>query len=217
MKRRDAGFTLLELLVAMALLALLMVLLFGGLRFGARAWDSSQAHSTGMDEVRLVQGELQREIEQAYPYWLTTDPLNPSIDFHGAPDSMNFLAPVPQVVAGGGRARIAFERRGDGRYEQLMMRAEPELSSGGNAWEEPLLRNIAFVGFSYYGSENPDEPPVWHDRWDGARALPTLIRVHVAFPKGDARVWPELIVAPHIVVDANCNYDASTKRCQGRQ
>ena len=34
-----AGFTLVELLVAMTLLGFLTVLLFGGLRFGTRAWE----------------------------------------------------------------------------------------------------------------------------------------------------------------------------------
>ena len=37
--RDHNGFTLVELLVATTLLALLSVVLFGGLRFGARAWE----------------------------------------------------------------------------------------------------------------------------------------------------------------------------------
>ena len=38
---RNAGFTLVELLVAITLLALVSAALFGGLRFGARAWESA--------------------------------------------------------------------------------------------------------------------------------------------------------------------------------
>jgi general secretion pathway protein J len=217
MGRRD-GFTLLELLVSMTLLALLIVLLFGGLRFGARAWDHNQAHSTGMDEVRLVQGLLRREIEQAYPFWLTTDPLHPTVDFQGAENAMMFLAPAPQVFGGGGRARIVFEREADGRYEQLVMRAQPELSiDDGTVREEPLLRHLAAVGFAYYGADSPDATPAWHDSWAGMRTLPLLVRVHVEFPRGDARSWPELIVTPRIFVDASCVYDPTGNRCQGRQ
>lgn len=216
-RRGEAGFTLLELLVSMALLALLTVVLFGALRFGARAWDSGEAHSTGMDEVRLVQGLLQREIEQAYPFWLTTDPLHPTVDFRGAEDSMDFLAPPPRVVVGGGRARIAFERAADGRYEQLVMRAEPELSSeNATALEEPLLRNLASIRFSYFGADSVGAPPVWHANWSDRQTMPLLVRVHVEFPKGDARSWPELVVAPRIFADANCVYDPANRNCRGR-
>ena len=37
--RSEAGFTLIELLVALTLLGLISVVLFGGLRFGTRAWE----------------------------------------------------------------------------------------------------------------------------------------------------------------------------------
>ncbi len=39
MTTRADGFTLVELLIAMTLVAMLSVLLFGGLRFGTRAAD----------------------------------------------------------------------------------------------------------------------------------------------------------------------------------
>ena len=37
------GFTLLELLAAIMLLGLLMAVLFGGLRLGARVWETADA------------------------------------------------------------------------------------------------------------------------------------------------------------------------------
>ena len=67
-RRAEAGFTLLELLVSMTLLALLAIAMFGSLRFGARAWDRSEAHGAGMEQVRLVQQLLRRDLEQAYPF-----------------------------------------------------------------------------------------------------------------------------------------------------
>jgi prepilin-type N-terminal cleavage/methylation domain-containing protein len=39
----EHGFTLLELLVAITLLGLLMAALFGGLRLGARVWETADA------------------------------------------------------------------------------------------------------------------------------------------------------------------------------
>ena len=41
-----AGFTLVEILVAITLLGLLMAALFGGVQLGVRAWESSEAEET---------------------------------------------------------------------------------------------------------------------------------------------------------------------------
>ncbi len=49
--RRQAGFTLVELLVAMTLLAFLSITLFGGLRFGARSWEAVVDSSAERDHI----------------------------------------------------------------------------------------------------------------------------------------------------------------------
>ncbi|MGZ5083623.1 MAG: PulJ/GspJ family protein, partial [Usitatibacter sp.] len=42
--RSHAGFTLIELVVAMALLATMMVLMYSGLTFSLRGWDAGAAN-----------------------------------------------------------------------------------------------------------------------------------------------------------------------------
>jgi len=211
LNRNEAGFTLIELLVTVTLLSLLLLLLFGGLRFGTRAWDGAQAHGVRTDELRLVQDLLRREIEQAYPAYDITDPVHPVVDFRGDEDDITFLAPAPQAVGEGGRSRITIRGERSGGALQLAIRATPELAaSQDGAWSAPLLRNVAAVRFSYFGDGR------WNASWTNRNALPDLIRVHLTFAPGDGRVWPDLIVAPRIGMDAGCIYDFGSKRCQGR-
>ena len=66
-ERRDAGFTLIELLISLTLLGLLLVLLFGGLRFGIRAWEHGTTTVEAIDTVRAVQDLLRSKIERACP------------------------------------------------------------------------------------------------------------------------------------------------------
>jgi len=211
MTRNQAGFTLIELLVTVTLLSLLLVLLFGGLRFGTRAWDGAQAHGVRTDELRLVQDLLRRELEQAYPAYDTTDPVHPVVDFRGGEDELIFLAPAPQAVGEGGRSRITLRSERSGSATQLVIRAAPELAaSQGGAWSAPLLRNVAVLRLSYFGDGR------WSTNWTSRTALPELIRVHLTFAPGDGRVWPDLIVAPRVGMDVSCVYDFGSKRCQGR-
>lgn len=218
-RRGEEGFTLLELLIAMTLLGLLMALLFGGLRFGARAWEHSEAHTTGMDDVRLAQAFIRSEIEQAYPLLVLTDPIHPHMDFEGGTEALVFLAPAPTSIAAAGRARIDLRVVDRGSRSMLVVRARPEL-----AWdddrdaihEESLLAGVRSLRFSYFGSDSPGASRQWQERWTNRFRLPELIRVAVEFGPGDTRVWPTLVVAPRIAVDVNCLYDPLTKGCRGR-
>lgn len=215
----EAGFTLLELLVAMTLLGLLMVLIFGGLRFGARVWERSAVHTSGTDDVRIAQTLIRREIEGAYPYLLAGNGIQPHIDFEGSAEGLTFLAPLPNAVLPAGRARVKLFAVTDGGSSRLVVQMRPELAAGDDektSEEDTLLAGLSAVRFSYFGSERPGEAPSWHDSWYGAMRLPALVRFEVTFAKGDTRLWPELVVAPRIAADVGCVYDPLTKFCQGR-
>ena len=62
--RRQAGFTLVELLVAMTLLAFLSLTLFGGLRFGARSWEVVVDSSAERDRIATTQTFLRDRLGQ---------------------------------------------------------------------------------------------------------------------------------------------------------
>ncbi|MGZ8995206.1 MAG: prepilin-type N-terminal cleavage/methylation domain-containing protein [Rhodospirillales bacterium] len=58
----EAGFTLLELLAALTVLAVLMAMMFGGLRFGARVWESGDEGLRGLSELQTAAGFIRRQI-----------------------------------------------------------------------------------------------------------------------------------------------------------
>lgn len=63
-----------------------------------------------------------------------------------------------------------------------------------------LIEGIADVRISYFGqSQSAEEPPRWHDRWEAMPLPPALVSVRIAFPPGDRRFWPDLVVAPMAV------------------
>jgi len=61
------GFTLLELLIALALIGLMVVLLFGALRFAGKAWASTEDRTERDASIRLVYQYLAGRLEQARP------------------------------------------------------------------------------------------------------------------------------------------------------
>jgi general secretion pathway protein J len=215
----EAGFTLVELLVAMTMLGLLTVLLFGGLRFGTRAWERGEAHSTGVDDVRFAEQFLRRELSDAYPLFVSAGTLQPHVSFEGDARSMSFLGPAPRSLSRAGRAQITLTAAASGKDTKLLVTARPELAFHDDdqaTTTDVLIDGFKSLTFSYFGAEGPSDPPLWHERWHEQPARPKLIRIQGRFADGDARQWPDLIVAPEIDVDLACGYDALTRGCRGR-
>jgi general secretion pathway protein J len=217
--KSEAGFTLLELLISMTLLGLLMVVVFGGLRFGARAWERNEAHATATDDVRLVQTLLRREIARAYPLFLMDQAnlANRHVDFDGSEDSMSFLAPALAALADAGRARITLSRAVHDGKTALVLSAVAELAADSRPYSEVMVDGLKSLDFSYFGADVSKDAPTWRTSWSNEKTMPQLVRVHAVFADGDARTWPEFVVAPRVSVDVNCVYDALTRYCQGRR
>jgi general secretion pathway protein J len=213
--RRDMGFTLLELLVSLALLA---ALLFSALRFGSRTWERSEEAEAGVTDVASAQYFLRREVSQADPFHSHSDKAAPQT-FEGASDHLEFMTRAPASLARGGQARIAVAvARREGRSE-LQVSAQFELGSDQiyrGSTDAVLLRGLRDVEFSYFGADAAARTPSWHETWLDQNVLPELVRVRVRFPQGERRVWPDLVVAPAITVDATCLYDPVTRHCRER-
>jgi len=69
-RNQQAGFTVVELLVALTLFSLLCTLLFGNVRFGLKAWQRGLAHTERVDHSMIVQNLLRRIIGEVYPLFI---------------------------------------------------------------------------------------------------------------------------------------------------
>jgi len=215
----QSGFSLVEVLVALVLLGLLSMALFSSVRFGVTAWQRGSERSDQIHTSMLVQDLLRRLIGQAYPLLLADGTGTGRVDFAGTAASLDFLAPVPIALASGGRARfkLAIERRGDSA--DLVLTSRPELAAADAPAElsrKTLLATVAAAEFAYFGATQSQTAAEWHDRWSGELNLPALVRVRVRFARSDARLWPDLTIAPRITADVSCEYDPLTKLCRGR-
>lgn len=214
----DAGFSLLELLVAMTLLALVFGLIAGGIGFGAAVWEKGGASTKRATELQTAHRVLRARIEAMSPYRQPRErrqALQP-LAVEGAPNALVFVGPPPAELAPPGiyRYRVAIEGGGHDRTLTLAWRRlQPDLrdfdvgvSDGtvsGNYEQDTSGSVTLMAGFEsariqYFGVIKPDAPAEWHDRWEDARQLPKLVRLTMAFPDGDPREWPPLIVAPMV-------------------
>ncbi|WP_298363027.1 prepilin-type N-terminal cleavage/methylation domain-containing protein [uncultured Bradyrhizobium sp.] len=214
----EAGFTLVELLVGLALFSLLATMLFGSVRFGLQAWQRGRVNTERFERIMISQDLLRRAIGNFYPMLVRGEAIQPYIDFDGAKEAISFLGYAP-TVANGGRFRFkVFVERPHGETS-LVVNAAPELSDpnvSSNATRTILLSGIERAEFAYFGAPSPGQGPQWNDSWTKRTDIPSLVRIRVIAAPGVPELWPDLLIAPRIQADVACVYEPITMRCRGR-
>jgi general secretion pathway protein J len=195
----EAGFTLVELLVAITLVGLMTVVLFGGLRFGTRAASAVGARSDRSAQLGVVYDFMQNELADARMLTTSSD-VAAAPNFDGEPDSLSFITTPPAYLALGGfhLLRVALEgertRRLTVSWQQISRGALT--STPTTLQPSVILENIRSVEFAYFGTLDQNRPPEWLDRWNDQTALPQLVRLRIAWADGSHA--PDLIVAPRL-------------------
>ena len=200
----SAGFTLLELLIAITLLGLLMAALFGGLRLGARAWERGEERLDESGRLQVVQNFLRERLGEAYPLSTDDQAGRPMLAFEGSSDAVRFVTLMPEHLGTGfAEFLLAVADRGEAKDLIVQWRRfdDPQDAPRADDQKEPqtkvLLEGIEALEIAYYGALQRGQPAIWREQWLEARVdMPQLVRLRVVFFEGDRRYWPDLIVRP---------------------
>lgn len=204
--QESGGFTLVELLVAMTLLGLIFVALFGGLRFGTRTWEVGNERSEAFAEVEVMQSLLRRQLAQAV---MLRVPKGAEAVFVGEEDRLGFAAPGPSQTGVGGLYLYEVFTEPSDENRRLVLRWQmhrPDLEfplDGEESKRRVLLENVESLRFSYFGDPEKKKDVQWNEGWSDVDVLPKLVSIQVALPTGDGRYWPDLVVAPRSTASAN--------------
>jgi prepilin-type N-terminal cleavage/methylation domain-containing protein len=213
---RAGGFTLIEVLVALALMSLIGTILIESLRMGGRAWQRVTREAANIDEVSRAQEFLRQRLGAVYPPQPATDISASSESFVGENETLEFSsAPPGDSDEALMRYRLGLSASDPGtveiRYRSERNAMASELAA---AWSsEPLLAHTSSLSIQFW-EDSAGSPGRWVDRWANTAKLPRLIRIDVQFAANDSRRWPPLYVEPRIDTRANCEFDVVGRRCR---
>jgi general secretion pathway protein J len=197
----QAGFSLMEVLVAIAILALVLAFMPGAFRLAHRTWDTTVA----LDREAARDGGLnflQARLAETMPIFEQGKSGTVAIAFTGTSEMLSFVAPSPNGPEGAALYRFTLETRrvGRGARKALIGTLSPYLAApnGGRpelaTEEHTLFDDIGGGEFRYFGRKELRAAPTWHTEWTRRDTLPELVQLNVSGSSGVRALVRSMVV-----------------------
>jgi general secretion pathway protein J len=190
----SGGFTLIEVVLALAIFALMGAILYGAFSLSHSAVEKSEANSTRNQKQRAIAELLGSYIRSTFPYKESAQ--DPAVFFAGENDGVTFVSAYSQAMGGRGMAkiRLSIEEGGDHRValkveETAPVRISAEAVAMGQSHSLVFQDDMREVRFTYLDPQAEDEK--WEDRWDGGerRVLPRAVGISFLNANGEEVRW----------------------------
>ena len=201
MAQSEKGFTLLEMIIAVTLVAMMALSLWAVFRISIRSWsrgtesiDANQRHRSIFDMVR-------KQMASTYGLMAPADPQRgfaSRLIFNGTETSLRFISlnslhfqespgltfVIYEIVQDSNGAFSLVEK--EARY---LGQPSDQEASAGQAKPTPVFNNLISCVFEYFGPGEFDDRAEWVREWDGERLkrLPEAISITMVShdPGGD--------------------------------
>ena len=194
---RRAGFTLVELLLALTLMSMLLALAYGGLRAATRATDRGQTILEDSSRIRMAHQFVHKQLNQIAP--LTFEQSEDGSErtvFIGEERRIRYVAPMPGYLGfGGPQVQELAIVRGASGLELVLSHALLQGFEEDLLYERdpiPLVGQISSARFSFLGLDETGELAGWTSTWDEPGTLPESISLELEFEEEVYIQWPLL-------------------------
>jgi general secretion pathway protein J len=172
------GMTLLEVLLALTILALIVVVLVAALRVGVRAWEAGERRAAGHQELRAMIELLTEALSTAFPYkGRLGEGLTRTVLFEGEADEVHWVTTAPPLLLEAPAVpfhAITLRYTSEGEL-RLTERLVPTDEPFGDEPHVGLSRAVSAFHLEYR-----DEQGAWQSRWEKANnSLPRAVRVEL--------------------------------------
>jgi len=178
-RTKEAGFTLVELLVSLAIIALISLMAVTALRTGHRIWERTSAQVNTTDREVGVRRVLRRQIASLLPLQGRIGRSQEQLLIEGDNDALAFVAPLPAYFGRHGLYRIEYRLQNN---QLIFARSVYQLPRDfetrfADMSHEVLLENIQNIRFSYLMQNSVQGD--WIDSLKRMTDPPALVRLEI--------------------------------------
>jgi general secretion pathway protein J len=168
LRKRQSGFTLIELLLSLSILSIILVIILGALRIGARAWEKGEHMLSAQQRSRAILDQLTRQLTSA-SVLMSTQEEQPLVQFAGNSQTIEFTAGLPLMT----KILLLYEE--NITAEDYL--SERQLRYGKDA--HVLIEALADLRFEYLGADSDGPDLNWTSLWQSQNLtdLPRAVRI----------------------------------------
>ena len=165
----ERGFTLIELVLALSIVAIMVTMLFGGLRVGLRAWQRGEERAAALQHTRSMTQLLQEALGGIHAYRGQADKdttaQTPVVMFQGAAERVSFVTVSPPMSLPAAIAFVAVTLSmdaGDAPGLAIREKALPNFNPFEAVAPSVVDPTITAIRFRYLRDDG-----TWEETWDG--------------------------------------------------
>ena len=189
LKGHSKGFTLLELIIALTIVAVIVVIIFGALRIGIRAWEKGEKDVASRQRQRIVLDLVRRQLTSTSVsnVWGRDQQL---ASLKGDGKSIAFVSRIPMTPGnsfGTVYVLYAVKQEKGGEKEHLVFFEKPvalpdKKTGAGNPDEgdfSELIAGMKSIVFEYLKDRPDEKTSLWQQSWDPAvdKGVPRAVRI----------------------------------------
>jgi len=175
--RKEAGFTLLELMISLAIVGIMVFILLAVLRLGFRSVEAGERKIESLGRVKASLNLIDAQIQSEIP--LTFDEAGEKkYYFKGQPASLEFSTNYSIWEGEKGFVVVTYQVIEGDQGKRTLLASENRVGRE-NRKEIKLLEFFNEMNFQYYYQDPTEEEGKWIDEWTEAAFLPKKIRLHL--------------------------------------
>ena len=193
MLKNEKGITLLELMVAMVITAIMGLAIYNVCKMAMDAWQKGEARTQVYQNARIALDRMSEEIRSAITLNKDYYPSGQKIYFNGTATQLDFIATAYAPIGnyydswreGPNDLRfdcceIGYSHSGETIYRRQQISGVPDttsITSGGS--EREMVTHIKSLGFQY----SPDDGSTWYPNWletkTATDGLPRMVEIGI--------------------------------------
>ncbi|MEH2628602.1 general secretion pathway protein J [Bradyrhizobium sp. AZCC 1719] len=194
-RRGEQGLTLIELLLSLAILAILTGFLAGGLSMARKAFGADRVSEIGSETSAAIQ-TVASLVGSALPARFDGEGPKDAVGFDGRPQGLSFVGLSEGRSLRGGPHKIVLRQSGGDLVVDFVLlkgtlsKENPEPSST----RVVVLSGVREIRLGYFGAMDTKAKPAWRTEWGRAERLPDLVSIRIEF-EDERRNEPATVVA----------------------
>jgi general secretion pathway protein J len=175
------GFTLLELLIAMSLLALIVAITMGAMRLASRSVAGGGRKMENQERLRTAVAVLDAQIQSQLPLAYGTEG-NRVNYFRGDAKSLKLMTGYSLWGGREGYILVNYRVEADGGGRETLYVSEQTPKIEGNR-EAKLFTEASAMSFEYFNRDPDDKEGKWSEQWNDENNTPSEVRLNVSYGK----------------------------------